>query len=118
MIIRPKWNPGDRVDYVPKGKSPQPTVQGFGGGGFNLGVQKATEIREGRRHRAVVDAVVDENTIRLMLTESMDTVWAHPDEVQGLDVVSALGDLVGPESRSLKEGLEAMKEAEEDVPKE
>ena len=113
-IIRPSWNPGDRVDYIPRGKSQNPTVGGFGGGGFNMGVQKAKEIKEGSRHRAVVDSVVDETTIRLMLTDTMETVWAHPDEVQGLDVVSALGDLVGPESRSLKEGLAKMKAEEDD----
>jgi hypothetical protein len=110
MEIKPRWQEGDRVDYVPK-KGAGSTMMSFGST-FNQAVQKAKEEKEGHRHRAVIDKVVDENTYRLMLTDTLDTVWASSNEIQALDVVSSLGDLVGPASLSLKDGLREMEEKE------
>lgn len=111
-LIRPKWTEGDRVDYVPKkGGGGMSGAISFGST-FNQAVQKAKELKEGHRHRAVIDKVLEDGTFRLLLTDTIETVWATIDEIQGLDVVSSLGDLVGPASRSLKEGLSEMTERE------
>jgi hypothetical protein len=104
------FSEGDRVDYVPKGMSQTPGVSATSiGAGYVSGAYDAENKSEGR-HRAVIDKIVDQTTVRIILTESMDTVWAHPMEIEQLDVVSKLGDLVGPESRSFKDGLEDLDE--------
>ena len=94
-----KFKEGERVDYVTKGKSHQPVVKGVGVG---TGIDAP---EEGSRVRAVIDKIIDESTVRVVLTDSMETIWAHPDEIEALGVIDKLADMVGPESRSLKDGL-------------
>ena len=118
LIIQPKWAEGDRVDYVPRGMSSAPSVlatslgQGLVGGTYGAAAQKAQEEQAGRRHRAVIDKRISDEQYRIIITDSMDTVWAHSDEIEALSVIDRLGDMVGPESRSLKEGLRSLEEKE------
>lgn len=116
MIIKPNYLPGMRVDFVPRAGN----AHGPGGaGGIRLpehhvvsSHQKAIEEGQGFRKRAIIDRVIDDDTIRLMLDDTLELVWAKYDEVQPLDSVSQLGDLVGPSSRSLKDGLRELQEKE------
>ncbi len=111
MIIRPNFLPGTRVDFVPR-----PGNEHGPGGEHGLGKlpehhvlsahEKAIQEGQGVRKRAVIDAVIDDNQVRLMLTDSLELVWASPDEIEPLDSISTLGDLVGPASRSFKDALE------------
>jgi hypothetical protein len=117
-IIRPKWEEGDRVDYVPRGMSQAPSVmatslgQGLIGGSFGAAAQRAKEEQEGRRHRAVIDKPMPDGNYRIILTDSCETVWASADEIESLGVIDKLADMVGPESRSLKDGLKELEEKE------
>jgi len=120
MIIRPKYEEGMRIDFVPR-----PGNQHGPGGKHGLGKlpehhvigahQKAIEAGQGLRKRALIDRIVSrdgEGQIRLMLDDTMELVWATYDEIQPLDSISQLGDLVGPASRSLKDGLRELREKE------
>ena len=120
MIIRPAYQEGDRIDFVPL-----PGNQHGPGGQHGLGKlpehhvisahQKAIEEGQGLRKRAIIDRIISRDgagQIRLMLDDTMELVWATYDEVQPLDSISQLGDLVGPASRSLKDGLRELQERE------
>jgi len=112
-IIGPAWKPGDRVDFCP-----QPGCS-YGPGGQHASAalpkdhmltafDKAIQEGQGVRKRAVVDRVITNpdgtTTIRLMLDDSMEFVWAPPHTIEPLDSVSRLGDVVG--RRDLKEALD------------
>lgn len=120
MIIKPKWSAGDRIDFVPRPGN----QHGLGGAKGSIALpehhvlssmQKAIQEGQGVRKRAVIDRVIDDNTVRLMLDETLELVWASLDEIEPLDSISSLGDLVGPASRSLKDGLREMEKAAEEA---
>lgn len=102
----PQWKPGDRVDFVSKGKRGSAQSQH---GSFDLDKGRP-DGEGGTRQAAVVDQVVDETTIRLLLMNSMEYVWAAPSEVQEPEVIDRLADLAGPEGRSLEDALEEMED--------
>jgi hypothetical protein len=72
--------------------------------------QKAIEEKEGTRRRGYIDAVCEpdeeEGDIRVYLYDKEEYVWAHPSELEQLDAISQLGDVVGPNGRSLHDSLE------------
>ena len=123
-ILRPSFKVGDKVDYVYRGLR-----GGSGPGGMHGSLQgslakkidqagdqavkhafsKALEEKEGVRRRGQVDAVISDEEIRLVL-ENGDLVWAHPSELDRVDAVSALGDIVGPRSRSFKDALDEIED--------
>lgn len=117
-IIKVKWEEGDRVDYVPKGMSQAPSVMatslgaGVVGGSYGAAAARAKEEQEGRRHRAVIDKPMPDGSYRIILTDSCETVWADASEVEPLGVIDRLADMVGPESRTLKDGLREMEARE------
>ena len=86
--------------------------QGLIGGAFGTAAQKAQEERDGRRHRAVIDAVLPDGKYRIILSESLETVWVDGAEVEPLGVIDRLADMVGPESRTLKDGLREIENRE------
>ena len=142
-LIRPKYSPGEHVDYVYKGLRggagpggqyglpvsakaekqipvPQPiqTFHGIPGttqapnGQHMLAVpgtksekafQKAIEVGQGARRRAIVDAKISDTEYRLMLRDNQEIVWAHVNEIEALDAISTLGDLVGPGGKSYQD---------------
>lgn len=105
-----KFNEGDRVDYVVKGLSQQPGVMATSLGAGYVSADSDDALEDGARKRAVIDKIVDERTVRIILTDSMETVWAHPDEIEALGAIDRMADMVGPESRSFKDGLEELDE--------
>jgi hypothetical protein len=103
-IIKPSWSEGQRVDFVSKKNKKVSLARGglaLPGSVLNP-LTKAKQEASGGRKRAVVDRVIDDDTIRLMLCDDCSYVWASPNEIEALDPVSQLGDIL---ATPLKDGL-------------
>lgn len=78
------WNEGDQVDW--------------------------TNPETNETKKAIVDAVVDARSIRIMILDTYEIEWVHPGELKPLDIVSQIGRLEG--AKTLEEQLAEI-EAEE-----
>lgn len=98
--------PGAKVFWVPQSAEAKKLAQqGAGGIGFQMmgqvaqtnnlpeDVKKMLEAGKGVRRQAVVDRLIDEETVRLILCDTYDHVWAHPSEVEPIDMVTLIADM-------------------------
>jgi hypothetical protein len=116
-----KFEQGDQVDYLIRASADvrqqlnqvnNSGIQGglqFGSAAANA-FQKAKEQAIGLRRRAVVDHIVDADTIRIMCCDNMEILWVSPNDLEALDAVSVLADAVT--SKSLKAQLAEIEDAE------
>lgn len=63
--------------------------------------------QDGPRRKAIVDKIVDAETIRIMLFDDDGTLeWVHPSTLEDLDVVQKIAML--SDSKTLREQLEEL----------
>jgi len=111
--------PGAKVFWIPKSEAAQQLLQ-QGAGGLSIQIQGSVGTRDslpedvkkllaegkGVRRQGVVDKLIDENTVRLILCDTYDHVWAHPSEVEPIDMVTLIADMEN--SKSIEQQMAEM----------
>lgn len=105
-MIEKTFKPGDKVFYVPQSEEAKRLAAQVGSqGSFNLPESMRRLLADGKafRKQAIVDRVIDAETVRLILCDTYDHVWASPMEVEHLDMVSQIADI--ETSKSIEQQL-------------